>query len=210
MKKIFFVLFVLLFPLIVNAKCTSEEMARLKSLASKISLTYGYEESDKNVAFSVTFRNVHKDLKIVDVITGKQFSSNNEFSDFTLSNIHIEGSHKFNILSNSKNCLNQKIAIRQYVIPYYNAYYKDPLCSGNESKTVCQKWTNTSGLSYDKFKESFNKKNDVVAQPQEIPEPSLLTQLFVNYYYILFGGIIIISLIIIFILNRKDRFNFNT
>lgn len=210
MKKIFFTLLILLFPFVVNAACTSDEISRLKNFASKVNVTYDYEELENTVKFSVTFRNVYKDIKIVDRVSGKSFSSNNSFSDFTLSDIYINGSYAFNIVSNIKGCENQLLTTKYYTIPYYNRYSKDALCDGNESKTICQKWLNTSSITYDQFKQLFDKKDPSIYEPQEIPEPSLLTQLFVNYYYILFGGIIIISLIIIIILNRKDRFNFNT
>ena len=78
MKKIIF-MFVLLFaPLIVKAECSTDEVIRLKSLASKISITYDYTEKNGYISFSATFHNVHKDLKLIDV-TNKEYSSNEEF-----------------------------------------------------------------------------------------------------------------------------------
>ncbi len=211
MRKIIFVVILLFFPLIVNAECSKEEISRLKNLASKIETTYDYVENDDGVTFSVTFHNVYKGLKIVDDM-GKNYSpSNNEFSDITISNIIFGGSYSINIVSNSNNCLNQNITKKYYSIPYYNSYYKDELCEKNRAKTVCQKWLNTNSLTYEQFVSNFNDKEQeqTTIQTQTVEE-NFLTQLFVKYYYILFGAIILISLTVIIIINRKDRFNFNT
>lgn len=212
MKKIFFALFILVLPLVAKAECTTQEITRLKTLASKITVTYDYEEKDYGVVFSATFHNVHKDLKIIDNRNNKAYSSKDEFADITLNKLGFPGTYSVDIQSKLNNCKDEKITAKYYTVPYYNSYYKDPLCVGNETKKVCQKWTNTTSLTYTQFQDAL--KNKVEEQQKPIEEQksnyNLLADLFVKYYYVLFGGIIVISLTFIIIINRKDRFNFDT
>ena len=187
MKKIIF-MFVLLFaPLIVKAECSTDEVIRLKSLASKISITYDYTEKNGYISFSATFHNVHKDLKLIDV-NNKEYSSNEEFSDVKIDNLNFSGT--------------------------YYPYSSDELCKGNETKTVCQKWTNTSSITYEQFKKALEEKKGTDTKTseddQKSTKPSIITELFVKYYYILFGGIIVISLTLIIVINKKNSFDFNT
>ena len=135
MKKIIF-MFVLLFaPLIVKAECSTDEVIRLKSLASKISITYDYTEKNGYISFSATFHNVHKDLKLIDV-TNKEYSSNEEFSDVKIDNLNFSGTYYVNIVSKLQNCKNELMLKKYYTVPYYNPYSSDELCKGNETKTV--------------------------------------------------------------------------
>ena len=121
MKKIIF-MFVLLFaPLIVKAECSTDEVIRLKSLASKISITYDYTEKNGYISFSATFHNVHKDLKLIDV-TNKEYSSNEEFSDVKIDNLNFSGTYYVNIVSKLQNCKNELMLKKYYTIPYYNSY----------------------------------------------------------------------------------------
>lgn len=213
MKKIIF-MFVLLFaPLIVKAECSTDEVIRLKSLASKISITYDYTEKNDYISFSATFHNVHKDLKLIDV-TNKEYSSNEEFSDVKIDNLNFSGTYYVNIVSKLQNCKNELMLKKYYTIPYYNSYSSDELCKGNETKTVCQKWTNTSSITYEQFKKALEEKKDTDTKTseddQKSTKPSIITELFVKYYYILFGGIIVISLTLIIVINKKNSFDFNT
>lgn len=212
MKKIFFVLFLLLFPLMAKAECTSEEIIRLKALASKITVTYDYEETKNGIVFSTTFHNVYKDLKIIDNRNLKSYTSRDEFGDVTIKNILFPGTYSISIRSKVKKCNNENITTKYYTIPYYNSYSKDPLCKGNESNIVCQKWTNTNSLSYEDFKEALKKKTDEnnVSTQDEQKKSNILMELYIKYYYVFFGAIILISLILIITINRKDRFNFDT
>ena len=205
MKKIIFCIFVLLFPIIAKADCTAEEISRLKTLATKISVTYEYEE--KSHTFSITFHNVHKDLKLVNM--WKTYSSKEEMADITINNLFPGYTYSVEIISNYKNCKGKNITTKYYTTPYYNYYYNDPLCEGNETKNVCQKWVDTSSLSYEDFTNSFKQKETEEIQIEEEKNTySILSDLFVKYYYVLFGSIIIICMTIIIVKSRKDRFNF--
>ena len=212
MKKFFLMLFILLIPLVAKAECSTEETSRLKTLASKISVTYDYVEDKNGIVFSTTFHNVYSDLKIIDNRNEKSYSTNDQFGDITIKNLVFPGTYSVSIVSKSKNCNNEKITTKYYTIPYYNPYYTDPLCIGNETKKVCQKWANTTSLTYSDFKKSFEKKEEEqqVIEKEEESKYNLIMDLFVKYYYILFGSIIIVSLTIIIIINRKNSFDFRT
>ena len=67
---------------------------------------------------------------------------------------------------------------------------------------------------YEQFKKALEEKKGTDTKTseddQKSTKPSIITELFVKYYYILFGGIIVISLTLIIVINKKNSFDFNT
>ncbi|MCM1370338.1 MAG: hypothetical protein NC181_00395 [Clostridium sp.] len=209
MKKIIFTVLILLFPIMVNATCDKHEISRLKALASQINMTYDYVEKDGKVTFSVTLHNVNKALKIVDNRTRKEYNSDQEFYEVTLEGFIYGGTYSFNVLSNQKDCLNKSLFIKYYEIPYYNRFYNDPLCVLNSSKQICQKWVDTSTLSYNDFKKALTNDKQEQKEQQEESDYNKIMDFFGKYYYIFLTGIILIALITIFIINKRNSYNFD-
>ena len=168
MKKILFCLFLLILPISVNAECSSIEITRLKALAGNIDVTYDYTEKDDNVTFSATLHNVDKNLSIKKIYQSGNYKNTN--GDVKIGNIMSGVTISIDVLANK--CNNEHIYTKYIVTPYFNPYYSDPLCVGNETKSLCQKWINTSNISYEKFTNSF--KTESIVDPIVTTEKTFL------------------------------------
>lgn len=208
MKKFLFGIIILLIPFAAKAQCTAEQISRLKVLATYINTTYDYVEQDNYVNFDVTLHNISNDLVIKNPFNGGNYNTAN--GEVTIKNMNPSKIISVSILSNLNDCKNEIISTKYITTPKFNKYYSDPLCKGNETKTICQKWTDTSSMNYETFKSKFEKDipNNSVVEQKEKTFFDKLSDLFIKYYYVLFSFIIVTCLLIIILKNRKDKFNF--
>src|SRR5574344_531645 len=69
-----FIAILMMLPVYVKASnCDYSEQARLKRLASNVTTSYDYIESNDSVKFSVTLTNLNSDIYILDKSTGKTY-----------------------------------------------------------------------------------------------------------------------------------------
>lgn len=211
MKRIIFLLILFLFIPKVNAlNCQFSEMARAKKLASNVNISYDYVEKNNSVTFSINLLNLHKDIYFVDETNGKIYNySKNEIN---LSNYKSGQTVKYTFYSTHPDC-NEPLVTLRVVLPTYNQYYKDQVCVGAETYSLCQKWS-SHGLAYDEFvkkvneyKESLNKKQEN-NNSEKIEQNSFinaLISLLVDYY--IYITIFFILLVVAVILYRKRNDN---
>ncbi|MBE6152112.1 MAG: hypothetical protein E7165_02210 [Firmicutes bacterium] len=214
--KLILLLFVITIPINVKGYCTTDEKIRYSTLASNITTSYEYIESDDEVLFNITIHNVHKDLIILDKQTGKKYSSNKEFlNNFDVNNLASGKSYVFEVYANDNDCLNRLYNTLYVTIPKYNKYYKDPVCQEASDYLYCQKWVELGDISYTEFlklvgeykdkeiNEEVNKNSD-----EETNWIYILGDFWAKYYAYILSVIIVICLTIIIIKNKRDNFDF--
>lgn len=217
MKKVILsiITFILFFPLTVDAaSCTKDQISRYEKLASDIQATLDYVEKNNDISFTITFHNVHNELYLVDYSTFDNISiyKNAGSSIIEVTDYKPGNSYTFHILNNDKKCTTEIISKITVSVPFYNSYYKDPLCQGIETYSLCQKWNNIGNMSYKDFQKSVNeykKKLEESDTNQDIViEDNLWNQIrnFVaNYYLYIVIVIVIIASIIVYIVHKKKK-----
>ena len=214
-KVIIFVLFtlIIMFPMNVDAlSCSYEDKAVLRKKASNIMPSYTYTESNDSVLFSVTLTNLSQDLYIVDKTTNKRYNYNGS-SELTIKGYEAGVKVQYEIYTTNSDCFTKYLTIKYVNLPNYNKYYKDPLCVGKESYSVCYKW-NKVDITYDEFKERVKKIYNEQTKEEEINEEikeTLFDKIYNflhDYYVFIIVGLVLITFSIIFFRNRKNNFGF--
>ena len=97
------------------------------------------------------------------------------------------------------------------VTPGYNPYYRDSICKGIEDYSLCQRWVSIND-SYDKWKERVQiykekRKQEETEIPTENRKESWFEQFlefWSEYYAYILGITILISIITMVIIKRRD------
>lgn len=208
MKKILLILLLILIPLKVDALCDYQKRASEKRLAANVNFSYDYVEGDK-ITFNITVSNLFEGLKLEDDkgnIYQYGYNKDNP-SEIVLTGYQEGATITFKILSPNSDCNSDLLYTKYVVLPSYNYYYNDPVCSGVTNFSLCQKWVKHDLTREQFIKEVNNFKNKKQEQekPEEKIEKTILQQIIdflVNYYYILLA-IIGVAIIIVVIINRK-------
>ena len=120
-------------------------------------------------------------------------------------------SYRFNIYSGDVSCGTSALSYIYVNTPVYNLNYSDPLCEGLQDYDICQKWgtyiNNREQFEKEISKIKVEEKTKTVEEKQEeyVGIFGNLARLFANSYYIVLPIIIIIGLVGIYRLNKKDR-----
>lgn len=210
MKKKIILLLLLLIPTSVHALCNDSEKIRLNKLASNVTYSYTYEESNQDISYTVTISNLSKDLIIRDRYNGKDYRGNGQ--DIVIKGYAQQTTAKFYIYADNQSCYSSSILTNAISFPAYNPYYNDDVCKKAQGYIYCRKWI-IMPYSYEEFKSKVNKyisENTVTKEEiYEIePGPSLfdiIGIIYVKTYFIILPLIILICLIIIYRLNQKNK-----
>lgn len=217
MKK--FILFILISFMFINSSaltyggCDYSTVARMKSIVSNINVSYDYKIVDNQVSFSITLNNLTEDIYFKDTGSGNiYYYSNTNDGEITINNYSgVSGSYKF--YSNNNNCRGISLGTKYYSFPSYNKYYNDPLCADIPNYSLCQKWAKVN-YSREEFENSISEYLDTKEEVEEKItieySKSFLDkviQFYIDYYWIILGGLILIGIPVIIIYNRKNRFN---
>ena len=199
------VLFLMFFPFVVYADCSSSDLSRYKSLASNISSYYEYDGNN----FNIVFYNVSDSFNVVDKTNNRTYFTNS--SEFTVSGIKPGSTTNFAVYPKD-DCYDYRVLTTYVTVPYYNNYYNDPVCLNN-SNLLCSKWANTSMYSHDSFVDTVKstKKEEVVIEPtpeKEIHKYGFFDFLGDYYIYILLF-IIVSGSTGIYFLDKKSKFDFS-
>ena len=200
--KIFILLFIIFSSNNVKAICDNNLNI---SLANNVAYTYQYNGS----SFDITFTNLENLLYIVD-------QNNNYyggFSETTIYNLSPNKTYSYKVYSSSFECDNTPIRTISIKLPPYNMYYDLDICKDNSEFKYCKKWYNNK-MNIDELEaeiEKYNleKENNIVNKAvyknttlNKIGE--IIKYIYTNYYYLLLPMIIIISIFIIYRLDKKD------
>ena len=212
-KLSFTILFIILLmlPNSVKAACTYSDNTRLQKLASNVGFSYEYYEDGDNIKFKIEVVNLPKELKLRDTTKLKWYYYNGK--TITLSNYTPGTSVIFALYAANGNCDGTKLITKYVPLPSYNKYYKNELCKDISNYKLCQKWTNTSTISKEVFeanvknyKKSLKEKATVKEQEEKTTIEKIL--IFISKYYIvLFGIPLILSIIGIRRINKKNSFD---
>lgn len=210
MKKYYFIILLcfVLFPFTVHgAMCGDVDRIKHAELANNITYYFDAIEQDGVVKFQVNFYNVDG-LKIVDARTSKQYTSN----PLAIGNLSANTSYRFLVQATTGGCSGTTIETIYVTTPGYNPYYKDDICKGIESFTLCQRWNQVS-LTYDDFISEVTKYKSSSNQEQENPVNKevkgiydYIIEFFTNYYYIVLPILIVGGIVLIFWLRKREEF----
>ena len=130
-KKIFFILFMLLFyktniHALTYGGCDFSDVARMKQVVTNVSITYDYKIVNNKAYFDVTISNLTNDIYIKDNYANKEYYkfTNGELVIHNVSDGSI--SLKFN--SNKKECKGLLLGTKYEQFPIYNKYYNNDVC----------------------------------------------------------------------------------
>lgn len=215
-KKIILLILLLIIPFKTNAlvisSCSTSILSELKTLASNVNLSYDYEIRNNQAYFKITINNLNNKFYIVDSLGNKYTYSNSNNGEVITKEFAYTKKIKFSIYSNVTNCMDDLLTTKYVNLPTYNIYYGSEECKGIEEFEMCKKWYNTS--SYYDFLTAVNKykneKNKEKVVEEIIPVKGLFDNLFdfyIKYYYIILPILIIVCLTIMYIKNRKNKFD---
>lgn len=212
MKRIYLLLLLTFLIPITNVSgfyCKFSEISRYKGLASNISTTYDYVETDNSLTFNITLVNLNKELYIVDTTTNKVYRYQN--SELTISGYNPGTTVKYAVYTTNENCSDTLLYTIRVVLPSYNQYYSDPICIGLSDYIYCQKWYDNK-MDYKTFVDKVTAyKNSLVDDPI-VEQPTIddydiwdaILDVVIEYYYVILIAIIIICGTIIYINEKKS------
>ena len=187
--------------------CNNESKVKYSEMAKNISVSYEYQEVDNDIVFNIKITNIPETFIIEDYRTGKKYRYSS--SELVIPNVSKNTSYKFNILKDDQFCSGEILYTHYINIPSYNYYYKDEVCKGIEDYKLCNKWLNIT-VSYEEwknkvieYKNSLNKKDDVLIEEEEKGIFDIIIDFYLDWYYLILPSIIIISLVSIYLYNRK-------
>ena len=203
-------LFVML-PITVKAECTDEEMAKWKSLAQNVNVSYDAVEKNGKTNFSITFSNLTRDLEIYDSDNKKMYSTSKK--EYVITKTKASKTYRFDIYAKHDYCGRVSLYTIYADIPPYNKYHKDDICLGIENYSLCQKWVLIK-YSYDDWKLKVKQYKDslnieVEDKPSSEKVESLIEKIVDIYskiYYIIFPVIIFVGILTIYVYNKKREF----
>lgn len=146
MKKTFFLLILLAFPIFVDAECTYKEKYELNALSSYIDYTYDYNESSQ--VFTVNLFNIDEKLELR--YENKVYTPDG--GKVTLDNVEPGSRLSVDVYSTVQNeCYNEYLRVVYVSIPYFNRFYGSVLCDGHEDLDIC----NSRFLDYQISNQTF-------------------------------------------------------
>lgn len=214
-KFLFIALFLLLFPLNINATvCSDNQIKKFEFLAKEIQTTFDYTETSDGILFTVNFHNVDDNLYLVDYNSASTLLIYKKDQNGLISVPECKASttYTFSVLNENSVCDSKIITKIKVTTPNYNKYYKDSLCSGIENYSYCQKWSNLGSVSYNEFKrnvENYKKQQETNNNTNNnVPEDNDTNRIrnFIanNYIYIIIG-IVVISGVTVLVYNNKKK-----
>ena len=212
MRKIIVVfILLLLIPItkVEGAVCSYSEIARLKKIASNVTVSYDYIENNSSVVFNVTLNNLNDELYFVDQSNYQRYNYTEE--ELTISNYRSGQTIRYVFYATDPDCDDTPLYTARVILPTYNQYYKDEVCNGIENYSLCQKWS-SHNLTYTNFVQKVNEYKNSLNSPTIPVEPSMpvevsITQLIVDFlldYYIYIVIILLLALIGFLSIRKKD------
>lgn len=208
MKKKFIILLCLLFifPNVVSASCTDQEIVKMNKLASNVKFTPIFDENTEK--YNLIISNLSPLLYFKDLRNGNVYYYSS--SEIILYGYNPNESYRFKFYSNIPACSGSNVLSKYFTFPGYNKWYKDPICNGLEEQKFCQKWTkyNYSAEEIVKlvedYKNSLKDNEENNKKEEQLGFYDKLFRFYLNYYYIILP-LFIISLISFIIWKRKKE-----
>ena len=218
MKKILFcmTMFFTFFPFHVFAECSSLDRERLQKMANNISITLDEKDIEGVIYFEATVAGVSKEIKLYEQSTFVYYRNitGNSISEIVISNLRQGKIYTYKVVGDNT-CKDYNFRTIKLNIPKYNHYYDDPICDDAGAYNLCQKWYDTSNLSYEEFAtkvKTYVENNNVGNfKPNDSRQDdkfySLLEVFSGKYYYIVLFSLIICLLVLICLWIRTNKKN---
>ncbi len=204
MKKVGYLLFVLLLFLTINvnasSNCDLKELARLKEIAKKVEFDYNYKLVNDKAVFSINAVNLNSEVRVLIIDDYyqdkyKEFKSN---SNHTATLDNFEDGSKVSITMKAfvPNWCSGEILLTKIVkIPYYNYYYDETKCSGHEDFKYCKLLVDKkiSQEEFDKQFETYLKNKDKNEKPIDNEKSDNTT------LYLIIAGVVLIIVLTTFV-----------
>lgn len=204
-KFLFFLFVLFLIPFNeVKAECSLSEISRLTKIANNVNISYVFDEN-ANATFDITVNNLTSEIYMLETTTNKRYNYNPKEEEITINDIAAGTVLKFEFYATKKDCNGDKIVSRTINLPSYNPYYKDILCKKAQEHRLCQRFYKTS-ISRTEFEKTIKNYLEQKESKDEITtNDNIWLTLFIEYYWVLYGIIIIIGSTIIIINYRKNK-----
>lgn len=204
LKKI--ILISIIIPVSIKAKCTNEDLSRYKLLASNIENYYTFDDNTKKM--NITIYNLSNEiiLKQEESI----IETNDKIGEATIDNISPGQTIKLYMYPKSGECEDYALRTLYINLPHYNKYYDDEICKNNNNK-LCSKWVNTDIYTKEQFEQKVKKQETQEEQqiePETETSKNTILEYILKYYMIVLLLIITIGLILIYKLDKKQKFDF--
>lgn len=198
----------ILFPSIIYADCTDEEVKHFKEIEKDYKVTYEFNKDTKD--YKVTFYSPEPDMYDYYWFSESLDSKCKVIDDKTIDcNNVIPDTYEIEIIGVTDSCYDT-LKKSNLKLPKYNNYSSDPLCEGIEEFVLCSP-TYDKNIDYDTFVSRVNtyKKNlNNQKEPDEINtnqnENKLLEYIEDNLFQIIIITVFIIMLVITIILTAKS------
>ena len=213
MKRIKYLLLgvIVLFTFNVKAAdddCEKAEFNRLKELAKKIEFDYDYKLVDGKAVFSINAVNLNDELKVIDDYDKNPY--NNIYKEFKYNNTHKATvddyepgkSVTITIKGYVPNFCSGKEVLKKIIkLPYYNYYYNEEKCKGNEDFKYCKVLID-SNISEKEFNRQFEL---FLKNKEEQQGGSTIAQDNGNKIYIIIGAGVLLVVIMVVIVSRISK-----
>lgn len=203
-----FALVCILFPLKINAYCSFKTKDQLLKQANNIKSAYVFDESSKT--FQIIINNIPNDFAIKDISQDVEHLYSNQ--EIRLNGYQPGKSYRFNIYTTKDECYRDTLRYIYITLPTYNVNSTSSLCKGLEEYDICQKWGTyiRSQTEFTKEVKKIRSKMEKETKQEENKEEyqgllGNLTQVFIKYYYIIVPVIILVGILIIYRLNKKEK-----
>ena len=212
-KKIILLTLLLIFPISGKAlDCSYAEQARLRKLASNVTTSYEYVENGENVSFNITLTNITSEIYVHDYNRNVDYKYNGS-NEIKITGYEPGENVRYQIYPTKGNCTSSYLANKYVNVPYYNKYYKDPLCEG-KTYSICGKWQRVT-LSYDEFVKTINDydrkkdegiKNETNGEKNNIFD--LISKFIFDYYIFIIAGGALIFVLTSVLKKKKSKYDF--
>lgn len=199
-----FLVFILLLvfgnSIVYADSCDNQDIARLRTLASYVDVTYDYIESED--LYSVTINGITNELFAIDKDRMIEYQYYNEI-DGNISFKVEAGNLSLDVYSN--NCDTRPLKSISLNLPKFNKYSKEYNCEKFASYNLdfCDPWYQgelNDGIFIDKMEsylyEEYLRENSTFDFISFIKE---------NILYVVIGGLVLLGIIILLIIKRRRR-----
>lgn len=208
--KIFIILFVIFSVNNVKAKCDTNLNI---SLANNIAYSYKYNGTangtTNGITFDLTFTNLNNMFYIVD----QDNNYHGGFGEATVYGLLPNKTYTYRIYSSILDCDNNVIRTINIKTPPYNYYYATDVCQDIKDFKYCKRWSKNNLEMFEMFDKvsEYTKSKEKVEINEAVYKKTIsdkivdiIKYLYTNYYYIILPAIIIVSIYIIYRLDKKD------
>ena len=218
-------LFILFFMFILKpqAECSATELNRLNKMANNVvtdielNVVRGVEQETEYAetypSYFISFYNMYSDMYLAQVGTDWRTTADEQVNG-TITFIYRDLNYKqeqFNIIANSSTCSGTVLRTVDVVIPDYNEFSNNPICSELPDFMYCKPMIYANvDFTYKDFVDYSSEYKESITQKKNATEESNPIIDFLLKYWIFFIigiAVIVITLLIVKKIKRNNEIN---